>query len=451
MFGISLVENATEPMKLSVQVKQSTKVKKSANGREVRHKEGKLYIYFRPTKGGKKIFKGTPFDITDVDKWDNKSLTTTSLHDSQKVKDFLAFKVTLENRIEEAINNKEIISPKSIGRMIEELREVKTEDDAKYIRDITFNWIKEKYDNKESLETMIHHLKAFIAFEDAREELSKEDPLSKNIQIRFRYEEINRDVLMEYQEYLQSRYGKGSQTASRRFKAFKTLIGIARERGHKIDPECSFVKAKKYKKSPIITLNREEIQQIKDAEGLSPYLENTRKWLMIGLTTGMRVKDLLQTKKEDFKYRKEKDYWYRVYAQSKVSGVIPTTPIADQWVVDNVISGDFPHKISDVKYNEYLKKLCDFVGINTVVEANATYEGSGSNKKIQNLPKWKVVSSHIVRRTFATLGVQDNIPISLLMQITGHKLESTFWGYVGLNPTDHIHADKYMEYKRQSR
>ena len=60
-------------------------------------------------------------------------------------------------------------------------------------------------------------------------------------------------------------------------------------------------------------------------------------------------------------------------------------------------------------------------------------------KKSGVYPKWKLVSSHIGRRSFAT-NFYGEIPTTYLTYITGHSTESMFLKYIGKS-----NKDKAME------
>ena len=58
--------------------------------------------------------------------------------------------------------------------------------------------------------------------------------------------------------------------------------------------------------------------------------------------------------------------------------------------------------------------------------------------------KWQLVTSHICRRSFAT-NLFGKLPTALIMQITAHSSEKTFYGYIGKNSFDYAQqiADYY--------
>lgn len=58
-------------------------------------------------------------------------------------------------------------------------------------------------------------------------------------------------------------------------------------------------------------------------------------------------------------------------------------------------------------------------------------------------PKYELVSSHICRRTFATL-LYGKIDTLTIMKITGHQTERQFLGYIKITPKEY--AEKLKEH-----
>ena len=93
--------------------------------------------------------------------------------------------------------------------------------------------------------------------------------------------------------------------------------------------------------------------------------------------------------------------------------------------------------------NDHIKKVCE------IAELNEQIKGSIYNKKrkrkIEDIyPKWKLITSHICRRSFAT-NQYGILPTSLIMQITAHGTEKMFLNYIGKNSLDYAQqiADFY--------
>ena len=61
-------------------------------------------------------------------------------------------------------------------------------------------------------------------------------------------------------------------------------------------------------------------------------------------------------------------------------------------------------------------------------------------------PKWMFISSHDFRRSFATNFFYKGVPVPVLMNITGHKRESTFFEYIGHKFTKDEQAETFLKY-----
>lgn len=85
----------------------------------------------------------------------------------------------------------------------------------------------------------------------------------------------------------------------------------------------------------------------------------------------------------------------------------------------------YPGDISS--YNKYLKKLMIHVGLNDIVKREERIAGT---IKSEYCEKYKLVSSHTARRTFATVNVLRGHRYVDIRRATGHKSESGFEKYI---------------------
>jgi hypothetical protein len=63
-------------------------------------------------------------------------------------------------------------------------------------------------------------------------------------------------------------------------------------------------------------------------------------------------------------------------------------------------------------------------------------------------PKYELITSHTMRRSFAT-NYFEKIKTPILMEITWHSRESTFLSYIVENPNKDAIADVFMERLRR--
>ena len=108
-----------------------------------------------------------------------------------------------------------------------------------------------------------------------------------------------------------------------------------------------------------------------------------------------------------------------------------------------IILNSFPHKISNSKFNQDIKKIAELAEINQIVEGYK-YDGSKKRSYLGQFPKYQLLSSHDLRRSFAT-NHYGKIPTPILMKLTGHSRESTFLEYVGKNANMDTYADILMD------
>lgn len=183
---------------------------------------------------------------------------------------------------------------------------------------------------------------------------------------------------------------------------------------------------------PKIYLTFDELTAIENIEQskLSDELETARDWLIISCFTGQRISDFMRFTAE--MVRTENDTKLIEFTQKKTGKEI-AIPLHPKVInILNKRNGQFPDAISDQRYNERLKTICELAEITTMVQGSKMIETEGENfrKVIKEYRKCDLVSSHIGRRSFAT-NHYGTIPTVILRAITGHSSEQMFLIYIG--------------------
>ncbi len=119
-----------------------------------------------------------------------------------------------------------------------------------------------------------------------------------------------------------------------------------------------------------------------------------------------------------------------------------TIGVADPLVI-KLLENEFPRRVSQVVFNKQIKTLCRMAGINELVSGFKNNPKT-RRKEIVNAPKYEFVTSHIMRRSFAS-NYYGKIETPLLMNITGHSKESTFLTYIGTHQNKDALADLFMK------
>ena len=78
-------------------------------------------------------------------------------------------------------------------------------------------------------------------------------------------------------------------------------------------------------------------------------------------------------------------------------------------------------------YDKYLKELLQYVGFDEMIKRETKINGF---IEVTYTPKWKLISSHTARRTFATVNVIRGYRQSEIRRATGHRSESSFEKYI---------------------
>lgn len=239
-----------------------------------------------------------------------------------------------------------------------------------------------------------------------------------------------------------SDHGYSPNTIARATKFIKTVCRDARARGLQTSLDLDLVKGKNVKVSHIV-LTLDEIEKIKTADLPHEHLENARDWLIISCFSGQRVSDFMRFKKNMVRIQSGKPIIE--FEQKKTRQKMSLAIHPEVLTILELRGGQFPRSISDQKYNKYIKEVCRISGITQV--ATGSIQDPKTHKKIQGqYPKWKLISSHIGRRSFAT-NFYGQYPTYLLMHATGHTTEKMFLEYIGKESIDKaVELASYFNY-----
>ena len=260
-----------------------------------------------------------------------------------------------------------------------------------------------------------------------------EGVLSKTIYIS----EINEDFKQEFFNYCRDE-NYSQNTIQRELNIIKTFCKFARSKGIEVDSELDSLKLPK-EKIDNIYLSLEEIELIENAKIEQPHLINATQWLIISCFTGQRISDFMRFTKEMIRIEKGKSL---IEFEQQKTGELMTIPVHAkvQKLLDKN-KGEFPNRISDQRYNDYIKEVCKISGIDEEIQGKKQLNISKENetKKIRRVegvyPKYELVTSHIGRRSFAT-NYYGEIPTSYLIYVTGHSSEVMFLNYIGKSNKD---------------
>lgn len=249
--------------------------------------------------------------------------------------------------------------------------------------------------------------------------------------------EINENFKKEFVEYYKAE-GYAQNTMQRELVFIKTFCKHARHLGLETHSQLDNLRLDRAKVEKIY-LSFEELEKIENIEKgkLSESIENAKDWLIISCYTGQRVSDFLRFTNEMIRIENGKHLLE--FTQQK-TGKIMTIPIHKKVLeILEKRNGEFPYAISDQKYNDYIKKVCEEAKINNSVigskKVETATDSSIYRKKTDTYKKYELVTSHIGRRSFAT-NFYGKIPTTYLIYVTGHSTEQMFLTYIGKSNKD---------------
>lgn len=258
--------------------------------------------------------------------------------------------------------------------------------------------------------------------------------LENHYNISLKVEDVNENFRRQFKEFCNIE-NYSQNTRQRELVLIKTVCFNAKYNGIKTSHQLEGLKFKReVVKHPYLSLA--ELEVIKNKELKSDYLDNARDWLLISCFTAQRVSDFMKFTKENI--RIEDDKYYLDFKQQKTNK-LTTIPILKQVIeVLEKRNGNFPRPISDQKYNDYIKEVCEACEIDEIIKGKIRIciapEGVKPQKHhyrdvIREDAKHNFISSHIGRRSFAT-NHYGKVPTSHLIRITNHATEAQFLNYI---------------------
>jgi integrase len=299
-----------------------------------------------------------------------------------------------------------------------------------------------KYSNR-----LVEYIDTYIDFKEndvAKATIVKCNVI-KQLLIRFEAElgkqilvkDVNNDFKVNFEKYCNNE-GYSKNTTAKNIRYIKTFCKHAKSNGIETHPQLDSLKTKYYKANHIY-LTEAEIQRIENLndEDLTDGLRNAKDWLLISCYCGQRVSDFMRFKKAMIRYEEDDKGELKPlleFTQVK-TGKIMTIPLHSKIIeILEKHDGEFPRKISDQRYNDHIKKVCEEAKIK-VLTLGTKFNHETKQKETKKYPKWQLVASHIGRRSFATNNY-GKIPTSFLMYMTGHTTEKMFLTYIGKSNKD---------------
>lgn len=250
------------------------------------------------------------------------------------------------------------------------------------------------------------------------------------------YTDVTNKWIEEFINYLQNHQNQllGNGTINTYLSKIKLLL----DRYSKINTIFNLPNIKylpENDRSVLPFFSREDLDILEKYDFKEETFDQVRDWILISCETSLRI--------SDFKSLGGLDLAKQVivalsHTKTKNTCIIPINDrlrrIYKKW-------NGLPRMISDQKFNENIKLVCEIVGFDEVMYGSkkclvgVSSEGKNIYRNVYGQYKrFELVTSHIGRRSFATNKyIEGKLPIPLIMSITAHKSTEEFYKYIQVN------------------
>ena len=270
-----------------------------------------------------------------------------------------------------------------------------------------------------------------------RTTLNKLKQYEKRFKTKLKFTDLNLEFHKKFVNFLSKEQNISNNTISNYLKTTKAIAREAKLQGLPVHEQIDHPKFfAPTSKADTIYLRNQEINTIYNHNfENNERLDNARDLFIIGLRTGLRVSDFLRLKQTNIK----EGYFEIETKKTGQNVIIPMHPQVKEVLKKR---NEFPHKISDQKFNLYIKEIAKEVGLTQIIEGSKINPETKRKQK-GIYPKHELVTSHICRRSFAS-NLYGKLPNMVIMAITGHQTEAQFLKYIKITPKEN--AQKLQEY-----
>ncbi len=276
----------------------------------------------------------------------------------------------------------------------------------------------------------------------------------------FRIREVTKTFLEDFEDWMTGEQ-YASETISTTVKKFTQFIDNA---GDDIIINPSY---KKYKyEAPVestitdIYLDAQEIKLIEQYRPKEPFLVHARQIFLVGLSTGLRISDLMRINSKVDVYRKgvilpkpriEDNNLIIIALKTGKKCTIPLQPKT----ID--LYNNFKPMV-EPKFNERIKIIGKRVGINKItygkVSKNINAHLKGSKAEYRDIEgeykKYELISSHTQRRSYVSNRVRLGDDLGSIRAATGHGTDSQLLDYVKITQKEYANF-KHDQWEKEKK
>lgn len=368
---------------------------------------------------GNRLKKSTKI-LLPVDKWDAKKQQVKKSH--PKSVEINAYLTYLKSKTEDIYFNnlrKENFAFDAFKSIVEDtLFPTKKEEEEEIQKDVLV--VFEEYLNARSIEVSKGTVKRIKVLQNHLKnyELKAKQTLT--------FDSLDIPFFEKLRAYLLTEVKLTNNTLARYIKSVKTFLNWCVEREYTDNLQYKKFKLKS-EKTIVIYLTEDEFRAIHQLDlEANQTLAKVRDVFCFGCFTGQRYSDIAALKRSNIR----DNVWYLNVQKTKDVIKIPLTKAA-LVILDKYKDLDKPLPVfTNQRTNLHLKEIGKLAGIDEII-TYVRYRGA-ERIEIQE-EKYNFISTHTARKTFVTLSMEAGMTNPEIMAITGHKDLKTLQKYTGSN------------------
>lgn len=250
----------------------------------------------------------------------------------------------------------------------------------------------------------------------------------------FDYEDVDWNFRFEFIDWLAGRnikLGYGNKTLS----TLRQFLERAKRKKLHTNGDyqgTGWVVQQKKAKGEMVILTPEELQRLADLK-LFDFADKVRDLFLIGAGTGQRFSDYSRYTPDNF---------YKTINNIPILSIISQKTDTPAKIPLNIFPWLIPilekhgynsPKMSMQKFNVVIKDICKKAKLDEKVFIVEQYIGRKARVEKSYIPKYKQVTSHTCRRSFATNLYRMGYRIAQIMPMTGHSKEAQLREYIGID------------------
>lgn len=249
---------------------------------------------------------------------------------------------------------------------------------------------------------------------------------SKNLKLTF--DKVDIDFHDDFIIFLKDK-NYSPNTIGDRIKVLKAIMRSSHDRGlHNNTDYQKKAFNKPTEQTTATYLTEKELQALYSLDlSANKKLDNVRDWFLIASYSGLRFSDFSRLTENNIK----NDVISIKTQKTGVNVIVPIHTIVK--LILEKHSYSLPKVMSNQKFNEYIKDVCELAEIKEPIIVEET-KGNLKTRKPQ--PKHKLISAHTARRSFATNAFLAGVPTIQIMKLTGHKTEKVFMKYIKISESE---------------